>query len=281
MKKTFLYLFSSTSKFILRIFPIVILISLFQNIKNLLFIKKKIKGKKLLFYIPSHLSKTRVEYLISMEPEMIEWLEGFDKNNTVFYDIGANLGVYSIYNSIVNQNSKTYSFEPSTDNLNVLSKNISLNNLNTKIFIVSSALTNKEFIFENLHVSSEYEGSAYNTFGNNLNNNQISNTSKYSTLGFSLNYLVEQGIIDFPNYIKIDVDGNEHLILEGASRILSDKRLKSIYVEIDELNLSEKDIIINLLLNNGFKFINKYENIQETTGTKFEKTFNYIFNKID
>ena len=44
----------------------------------------------------------------------------------------------------------------------------------------------------------------------------------------TINYLLENKILSLPNYIKIDVDGIEHLILQGADKFLSKEELKSI-----------------------------------------------------
>jgi hypothetical protein len=40
--------------------------------------------------------------------------------------------------------------------------------------------------------------------------------------------------MDFPNLIKIDVDGNEYRIIQGMKVILKDRRLKSVAIEIDK-----------------------------------------------
>ena len=68
--------------------------------------------------------------------QALEWINTFDKPKFIFWDIGSNIGLYSIYNAIKNENSKTISFELSTSNLRVLSRNISLNNLQNKIEIM-------------------------------------------------------------------------------------------------------------------------------------------------
>ena len=96
--------------------------------------KIKILGKDINFFIPSEITKWRVDTFFIKEPETLEWIDSFDKrDNFIFWDIGANIGLYSIYNSIKNKNSQTISFEPSTSNLRVLSRNISINNLEKKI----------------------------------------------------------------------------------------------------------------------------------------------------
>ena len=42
---------------------------------------------------------------------------------------------------------------------------------------------------------------------------------KYSLFGTTINYLIENKILEIPDYIKIDVDGIEHLILVGGNNI--------------------------------------------------------------
>ena len=92
-----------------------------------------IKKKKVFLFHPSHLSKWRVETFFTKEPETLKWIESFKKNsNIIFWDIGANIGLYSIYTAINFKRSKIISFEPSTLNLNILSRNVSLNNLEKK-----------------------------------------------------------------------------------------------------------------------------------------------------
>ena len=40
------------------------------------------------------------KYFFSKEPETLEWIDNFSKDSSIFWDIGANIGLYSIYNSI-------------------------------------------------------------------------------------------------------------------------------------------------------------------------------------
>ena len=85
-----------------------------------------VNNKSVQFFVPNSLIKWRVDTMFSKEPETLEWIDKFDKKNKIiFWDIGANIGLYSIYNSLRNKKSKTIAFEPSTSNLRTLSKNIS------------------------------------------------------------------------------------------------------------------------------------------------------------
>ena len=107
-----------------------------------------ILNKKISFFIPNQLTENRVNTFFTKEPETLEWIDSFDKKeNLIFWDVGANIGLYSIYNALKNRNSQTISFEPSSSNLRVLSRNVSINNLENDIKIFPMPLTNKENIF--------------------------------------------------------------------------------------------------------------------------------------
>ena len=78
------------------------------------------------------------------------------------------------------------------------------------------------------------------------------------------NDLVQKLKIDKPNYIKIDVDGIEHLILNGFSDILSDT--KSILIEVSNNFKAKKNYIKNFLEKNSFYLISK-DNFDLKSGT--------------
>ena len=65
--------------------------------------------------------------------------------------------------------------------------------------------------------------------------------------------------MEIPNYIKVDVDGIEHKIFDQADKILGNKNLKSILVEINEKKPEDK-LILNKLLKYDFKIDYKQMN---------------------
>ena len=76
-------------------------------------------GHKLLkFYSINKMTKYRIDTFFSKEPDTISWIKSF-KANSVFWDIGANIGLYSVYASRIS-NCQTYAFEPSVYNLELL-----------------------------------------------------------------------------------------------------------------------------------------------------------------
>ena len=62
-----------------------------------------------------------------------------------------------------------------------------------------------------------------------------------------MDYLIENKILEIPNYIKIDVDGIEHLILKGGRTFLKDKRIKSVQVEMNEIFKDQYEEVMNIM----------------------------------
>ena len=141
----------------------------------------------------------------------------------------------------------------------MLSRNISINNLENKIKIISLPLSNLPNNFFKMNESNFVEGGALNTFKENFNfeGKVFEPKSKYSMLGTSINYLLENKILDVPDYIKIDVDGTEHLILKGADKFLNNKKIKSLSIEINENFKEQYDETIKIMRENGFKLLHK------------------------
>ena len=70
------------------------------------------KKKEIKFFIPNTVTEWRVDTLLSKEPETIKWIDEFDGEKKIFWDIGANVGIYSIYAVVKHQNIEVVSFEP-------------------------------------------------------------------------------------------------------------------------------------------------------------------------
>ena len=106
---------------------------------------KLINDKKIIFFTPNAISKWRINSLFKKEPETIEWIDSFDQSKKIiFWDIGANIGIYSVYAATKFNDIEVVSFEPSTSNLRILSRNISINDLDSKIKINQFPLIDKE-----------------------------------------------------------------------------------------------------------------------------------------
>lgn len=270
----FIGLFSKRFKFLL---------SLKEFIEEKSYTTKTILNKNIKFFIPNRAIELRVRRYFTKEPATLEWINQFKNNQKIiFWDIGSNIGLFSIYAALRHEKIQVISFEPSTSNLRALSRNISINNLQEKIKINQFPLTDKENKYLNLKESRFQEGSASNTFGENFNfeGKDFNPKNEYSVYGTSINFLIRNNILEIPDYIKIDVDGIEHLILDGGSEYLSNDKIKSISVEINENFKNQFDLVQQLMRKNQFTFKNKnqgHDNPNRNVDNL--NTYNYIFDK--
>jgi FkbM family methyltransferase len=287
MVKKLSYICFSLLVFLDKIFKIItkrsILIWFNDFIQERSYKSIKILDKQIKFFVPNQLLEWRVDTYFSKEPETLEWIDSFqEKENLIFWDIGANIGLYSIYNSLKHPKSITIAFEPSSSNLRVLTRNISINNLEKNIKIVPTPLTNKKNIFQEMKEGQFVEGGALNSFGEKFDfeGKEFKPTMKYNLLGTTMNYFIENSILDIPDYVKIDVDGIEHLILEGGDKFLNNEKVKSLSIEINENFKEQYDEVLNLMDKFNFKIVlKKHNDSLYPEGSSFINTYNYIFLK--
>ena len=96
-------------------------------------------GIKLKFATPNPLTRWRAETFASKEPETLQWIDEM-KPGDVLWDIGANVGLYSIY-AAKKHGIKVFSFEPSIFNLKLLGRNCAVNSVSSLITILPFALS--------------------------------------------------------------------------------------------------------------------------------------------
>ena len=188
-------------------------------------------GQKMLFSVPNRLCQYRIDTFATKEPETLEWLETLPES-AVLWDVGANIGLYSVYAAKL-KGCKVYSFEPSVFNMEMLARNIFYNDLQEDITIVPVALSDKKSI-SLFKMSSTKWGGALSTFAQDYDQNGelLNDIFEYSTIGISMIDAKDLLDIPQPQYIKIDVDGIEHLILGAGLDVL--KSVESVLVEIND-----------------------------------------------
>ena len=246
-----------------------------QNRKKII----NLDGNKIYIFTPNQLCEFRADTFFSKEPETLNWINKYGKKS-VLYDIGANIGLYSIYHSITNQ-SQSYAFEPSVFNLIQLTKNININKCKDLVSVISNPLSNINSISE-FNYSSTIEGGALSSFGvdYNFEGKKLSTVMSLNKLGFTIDELLARKYLDKkPNLIKIDVDGIEHLILEGCAATLKDNGCRSVLVEINDSFEEQRNKSEKILIECGFKLQKKEQSVFTENNKGFEKTFNQIWEK--
>jgi FkbM family methyltransferase len=234
-------------------------------------------GIKLKFAVPNWLSNYRADSFSTKEPETIEWIDSMTEGSVV-WDIGANVGIYSCY-AARRRNCRVFAFEPSVFNLELLARNIFLNELTKRVTIVPLPLSD-ELSLNSLNMTTTAWGGAMSTFGQSYGHDgeAMQKIFEFQTIGLSMVDAVELLRIPQPDYIKMDVDGIEHLILKGGMPILA--KTKGILIEInDKFNTQANDT--NLYLREaGFTLKEKrHADIFDTVTTAARHTYNQIWVK--
>lgn len=233
----------------------------------------RVSGRKVFkIYDYGKVTRFRASSFESKEPETIAWIDSFAPGDSLL-DIGANVGVYSLY--AASRGSAVVALEPDALNYALLNRNVRLNNLGQHISPYLVAAHN-EAKFSSFNISSYEWGGALNSFDNTLDfaGNSYKPVHSQGVYGIPLDSFLPQ--IKFkPAHIKIDVDGNENIILLGAFNSLRSPELRSVLVELDD-SRSDYAESIRLIEQAGFVLREKTHAAMYDSG-RFSTTFNHIF----
>ena len=207
----------------------------------------------LVLSVPSGLNRFRAATFSTKEPETLEWIDGF-RTDSVLWDIGANVGLYSCYAAA--RGCRVVAFEPSVFNLEMLARNVHLNTLSDAVTIVPLPLTDSPGP-EKLRMSTTEWGGAQSSFGVDygFDGQELEIVLEYSMVGTSMDEAPAALAIATPDHVKIDVDGIEHLVLEGGSSILS--QVESVLVEVDDRFALQGERTGIALVGAGLEFVEK------------------------
>lgn len=233
---------------------------------------------RLKFVTPNTLCEWRAKTFSSKEPETLEWIDSFEENS-VLWDIGANVGLYSIY-AAKKRNCLVWSYEPSVFNLELLSRNIFINGLYRQICILPFALS--EHMGPNsMKMTTTEWGGALSTFGQNLgwDGKEVQEVFEFKTLGLTMDDAKVLLKIPQPDYIKMDVDGLEHFILKGGREVLG--LVKGVLIEVNDDFYEQAEQCHQLLTQAGLVLIEKRQSDYIASNTEgFQHSFNQIWARI-
>jgi len=192
------------------------------------------------------------------EPGTCEWIKTQVEPGDVFYDIGANIGVYTVLAAQrVGPAGKVFAFEPHSATFARLLETISTNNLSLVVTPCNFALHERQGFYPFRYDSKE-AGTSQSQLMPQLSSQSGGTATNASELKFSASLDSLMGVEAFPppDHVKIDVDGNELLILQGMHDILTNgRRLKSIQVEI---NPNQRSDIMAFMDTHGYKPVKEH-----------------------
>lgn len=195
--------------------------------------------------------KWRAATFWTKEPETIAWINRYLATNTkvnTFVDVGANIGIYSLYASSLNKEVKIFAIEPIQETYFELIKNIELNSVSRQIQPISAALSYMEGTGQMIGS----DGRAGSSGAQLIVGDDSSGSSGSFIRTMTGDQILSQQV-GSRAIVKIDTDGNEFDVLGGFEKSFGKNLVESILVETTSANVSQIDEILK-----SNKFIEDY-----------------------
>jgi FkbM family methyltransferase len=187
----------------------------------------------------TEMEKYRAESFWTKEPETISWLKSFNPQD-VFFDVGANIGVYSLFAASLFPTMLIFAFEPMPENYEALSLNRNANGFKS-ICCMRCAVGN----------SCAQASLTCPDMMSGATGAQISEGGALSIRMMSID-----GFFPKPTHVKIDIDGQELEVVKGMVNTLP--HIKSILIEVSS---KSKGSITEILLAAGFSTDNRFNSM--------------------
>lgn len=196
--------------------------------------------------------------MFTKEPGTCDWLRQMIGAGDVFYDIGANIGIYTVQAARrVGAEGRVYAFEPHCATFARLLDNVSANKLEGIVRTCNFALHDSQGFYD-FHYNSVVPGTSNSQLDSTVTAKETPLGSEVTEFKFatSVDQLVHSHGFAPPDHVKIDVDGNELLILHGMRTLLEGaNRPRSIQVE---MNKRYKSDIEPLLQSYGYEVVTEH-----------------------
>ena len=164
-----------------------------------------------------------------------------ERTNIIIFDVGANVGNYSLSLIKTFPNASIYAFEPNPLTFDLLKEKTKNNKsiLCHKIGFSNQKSTSEIFSYKSDKVSEH--ASLYKEVMS-----EIHNDKSISTFQINLETLDEfctENKIDKINFLKIDTEGHEYSVLSGALNLIKTKSIDVIQFEFNEMNVISRTFL--------------------------------------
>ena len=194
-----------------------------------------------------------MDRILSKEPETINWIKNFPKDS-VFFDVGANIGIYTLYSAVMQQN-KVFAFEPHAASYKNLLDSINLNNFTFPFlrYDIGDFSSKKKFLIDKPIVKKIY-GRDYGTF-------KTPSGKTMNGIVFPHKFGQFKGISDF--HIKLKNDKiNIFIVPNHEYDEITDRNIKNLILNKTDPAFKLKIIKVNYIkeyLQSGKKKIISFE----------------------
>lgn len=200
------------------------------------------------------------------EPETIDWLERTFGESSVLYDIGANVGAYSLVAaSTGGPGSHVIAIEASPFTFASLCANVVLNDFTERITPLQLLLAERAGV-RSFVLGSTIAGEASHP-------GERAGTPGLDLAAIPLDEAVR--LFGLPNatHIKIDVDGGEDAVLDGAGDTLRSSTLKHVLIEVESGHTDLRHVE-HSLVEAGLTRVNVVRHGES-------ETYNWLYERLD
>ncbi|WP_373515984.1 FkbM family methyltransferase [Persicitalea sp.] len=189
----------------------------------------------------------------------------FLREDDTFVDVGANIGVYTVLASGV-AGARSISYEPIPSTFASLARNVNYNSLQTKVELVNCGVGDRA---DTITFSNSLDAINHVIYEENFSGSTIDVPVD------SLDNLLEGKAA---NVLKIDVEGYEVNVVNGATQVLENPKLKAILIETNGLTDQYEfgqNYLHDKLLGLGFQpcqYLPKERKLEPITGTGAQNT---------
>lgn len=219
----------------------------------------------------------------AFEPAEVAFVQENLKQGDIFFDVGANAGIFTVIAAKkIGSSGHVYAFEPGLNELKLLRHNIAVNNL-TNVTVVERAVSSQS---GTARFAVCYDGAMNSLAKTDHPGQQIKEWQTIETI--SLDEFVQQMNIGKINLIKIDVEGAEKLVIEGAKQICKSQDNLILLLEAANLNASSFSYsvweLLSEIIDIGFNmyYFDKMGSLSKVTGYDAQlgtNIYNFIASK--
>lgn len=172
----------------------------------------------------TELERWRYRTWATKEPETIAWIDTFQPGE-LFFDVGANVGVYSLY--AASRGIHVVAVEPHLRNYNSLCINQKLNGF--RCFLPLRYAIGEKSGIVSFEVPDERAGAT--------GGQATRKADSYFEVVFQVTLDALATLMEKPpDHIKIDIDGQEDAVIRGMEGLLNYQKFKTCLVEVDPVN---------------------------------------------
>ncbi len=189
----------------------------------------------------------------SYEPQLVAIAAQYVDPARDAIDIGANVGFYSVMLAhLLQPGQRVLAIEPTSAASNRLRRNLHLNGVAHQVEVFLGAATNRQGSVDIRAIVGKEE---YSTIGSISHPSAVGQPFATETVqATTVDSLVKELSLD-PGFVKLDVEGAEHLVLQGASELLQVHRPVILSEASDFLlrqNGSSASQLISILEHHGY-----------------------------